>query len=877
MSDWRRLAATLDPRRPVLIAGPTASGKSALALAVAEAGGGTIVNADALQVYADWRVLTARPSPEDEARAPHALYGHVPGDAAWSVGDWLRDVAPLLSGDRAILVGGTGLYFAALTEGLAPIPPTPAAIRTEGDARRRAGLGALLAGIDAATRDRIDTANPARVQRAWEVQATTGRGLADWQAETPPPMLQLDGVQALVLHAPRDLLADRIAARTRAMLIRRRAGRGAGKSRGLDPGAALGEGDRRGRVDGASGRAARPRHGGGADRPPDPAIRQAAADVVSRPDVRLAAGRCLRAGALGRDRALTRPPLVCRMTHPPRPAGRPRRPRLEHRLHPTIPALAAEHRRGLVSRREFLTRATALGLSATAARRMVGAAPAATPATPAPRPGGTLRVQMTVRPLKDTRAYDWSELGNQTRGWFEYLLQYENDGSFTPMLLEAWAANDDATEYVLTVRDGITWSNGDPLTAEHVAWNIDRWCDRGAPGNSMAARMAPLIDPGTGRARDDAITVTDARTVTLRLSSPDISLIPNVSDYPAAIVHPSYDPRDPLAAPGTGPYRVTEFAPGARCVLTRTDRPWWGTPALGGPWLDAIEYVDVGPDPASWIEAIRTGRVDMLHESVGHFVELLDALGLEKSEIVSGATVVVRPNQTALVDGATLYADLRIRRALQLAVDNAVILELGYGNRGIVAENHHVAPIHPEYALIPPPLTDPAAARALMAEAGMEGVEIELTSVDDDWRRFTADAVAAQLVDAGIPCRRTIVPVADFQDNWARYPFSVTNWNHRPLGVQVHALAYRSGTAWNEFGWSNPDFDALVTQALAIADADIRRDTMRQMETLIRADGVTIQPYWRSLFRHAIPGLIGVGQHLAFEHHHTQWAFAAEP
>ncbi len=212
--------ASLDPALPVLIAGPTASGKSALALAIARAQGGVVVNADALQVFANWRVLTARPDAAQEAIAPHALYGHVPGDSTYSVGHWLRDVAPLLDGGaRPIIVGGTGLYFSALTEGLAEIPPTPDAVRAEADARlAREGHGAMLAELDGATSARIDVLNPARVQRAWEVQRATGRGLAAWQDTTPPPLLPLGRAQALVIDAPRDWLRDRIARRFDAML-----------------------------------------------------------------------------------------------------------------------------------------------------------------------------------------------------------------------------------------------------------------------------------------------------------------------------------------------------------------------------------------------------------------------------------------------------------------------------------------------------------------------------------------------------------------------------------------------------------------------------------------------------------------------------------
>ena len=215
----------LDPARPVLIAGPTASGKSALALAIAARQGGVVVNADALQVFANWRILTARPSRDEESVAPHVLYGHVPGDRAYSVGQWLRDVTPYIAtpdkarAPRPIVIGGTGLYFAALTEGLADIPPTPRTIRARADARIAAeGRDSLLAELDAATAARIDRLNPVRVQRAWEVQESTGRGLAAWQDDTPPPLLPLADAQAVLVDAERDWLRARIARRFDAML-----------------------------------------------------------------------------------------------------------------------------------------------------------------------------------------------------------------------------------------------------------------------------------------------------------------------------------------------------------------------------------------------------------------------------------------------------------------------------------------------------------------------------------------------------------------------------------------------------------------------------------------------------------------------------------
>ncbi|MBM1309609.1 tRNA (adenosine(37)-N6)-dimethylallyltransferase MiaA [Sulfitobacter mediterraneus] len=210
-SQFQTLLDGLSPEQPVLIAGPTASGKSALALEIAAAQGGVVVNADASQVYDCWRVITARPSKEEEAQAPHLLYGHVPATAAYSTGHWLREVVPLLTGgQRSIIVGGTGLYFSALTQGLAEIPATPPEVRAQAD---ELTLEVLLQGVDAATQARIDLQNRARVQRAWEVQHATGKPLLDWQKQTGPAPLPLDQCFPVVFDVDKDWLNDRIARR----------------------------------------------------------------------------------------------------------------------------------------------------------------------------------------------------------------------------------------------------------------------------------------------------------------------------------------------------------------------------------------------------------------------------------------------------------------------------------------------------------------------------------------------------------------------------------------------------------------------------------------------------------------------------------------
>lgn len=207
---------TIHPSDPVLIAGPTASGKSALALHIARTQGGVVVNADALQVYNGWRILTARPDNNELAQADHTLYGHVPFDAPYSTGHWLREVAPFLKGkQRPIIVGGTGLNFAALLNGLADIPATPDAVRTLGN---DIPMSDLLAALDSETTARIDIKNRMRVQRAWEVLQATGRSLAAWQDDTPPPLLPPENAVKITLDVPVDWLNDRIERRFDQML-----------------------------------------------------------------------------------------------------------------------------------------------------------------------------------------------------------------------------------------------------------------------------------------------------------------------------------------------------------------------------------------------------------------------------------------------------------------------------------------------------------------------------------------------------------------------------------------------------------------------------------------------------------------------------------
>jgi tRNA dimethylallyltransferase len=214
------LILSLNEARPILIAGATASGKSALAIKIAKELGGIIINADAMQVYEGWQILTARPTRQEQQNVGHLLYGHVDNKETYSVGDWLRQVTPLLNGKhRPIIVGGTGLYFRALTEGLADIPKTPTEYKQKSSELIQNGrMQDLVEDLDEVTKSKIDLKNPIRVARAWEVLQATGKSIISWQADTPSPLLSINKCEAIHMHSNSQWLNERIKTRFYAML-----------------------------------------------------------------------------------------------------------------------------------------------------------------------------------------------------------------------------------------------------------------------------------------------------------------------------------------------------------------------------------------------------------------------------------------------------------------------------------------------------------------------------------------------------------------------------------------------------------------------------------------------------------------------------------
>lgn len=543
------------------------------------------------------------------------------------------------------------------------------------------------------------------------------------------------------------------------------------------------------------------------------------------------------------------------------------------RIHPAVYDAASSLRRGKVSRREFLRFATLLGASVPVAYALAGCStPAAAPAAPAAgaegaaavagaiKRGGTLRKAMELQLIDHPARISWIQSANVLRQVGEYLTETGADNITHPLLLESWEANDDVSEWTLHLRQGITFNNGDPLTADDVMFTFSQWLDP-AVGSSMLGLLTYLNGMQSVEKVDDS-------TIKLHLTQPNIGVPEHLFHYPAIVLSRNFEGdfiRQPV---GTGPFLLDEYVEGERAVLKRRPDYWrMGEDGESLPYLDEIIYVDLDKDAS--VAALQSGQVDSMYLPRPSDVEVLRAVpGLSVYPVTTAQCYVLRGR----VD-LEPWDDVRVRTAMKMCQDRERILQLSFYGEGELSIDAHVAPVHPAYAPKPIPAYDPEGARALLEEyAAEKGItlplRVTLSTKNDEAEPEIAQAYKEMAAPGGFDVQLDITEPNGYWDRWTEVNFGITTWGHRSLGTMVLSLAYTADeqgvhAPWNETRWTDEEFADLLRQAEATLDVEARRELMSRIEDIMQERGPIGNSYWRNTWAVARSEFQNVSAHPA--------------
>jgi peptide/nickel transport system substrate-binding protein len=436
--------------------------------------------------------------------------------------------------------------------------------------------------------------------------------------------------------------------------------------------------------------------------------------------------------------------------------------------------------------------------------------------------------------MADPAETTWIEASNLFRNSVEFLTYVDSDNVTHPYLAESWRPSEDLKTWDFKLREGIRWSNGDPFTVADVVFNINRWI---APNSKSPNRTTFAAVTG--------VEPLDELRFRVHLSRPICSLPEHLYAATCPILHRRFEeeganwPRNPI---GTGPFQLTEYHV-SRIAVFKRRAGYWGAPA----YLDEIRYLDLGTEIATHVAALAADQVDLLYRITISELDLVKRFpSMRLLTEPSAQTLVMRMQQDQRP-----YDDIRVRKAVVLSCDREQMLRLAYRNYGVLGEHHHVAPFHPDYFRLPPIRRDVATARRLLSEAGYpNGLDLTLAlgNTQGRYEQDTAQVLQQNCAEAGIRLTLQVVPAAEYWTLWDKVPFGMTYWAHRPLGVMVLELAYRSGSVWNESHFSNAGFDAALDRALGILDPHERSAAMGDAERILQEQAVMVQAFFPKKF-----------------------------
>ena len=529
-------------------------------------------------------------------------------------------------------------------------------------------------------------------------------------------------------------------------------------------------------------------------------------------------------------------------------------------LHPHKTMLTEQYRQGKISRREFMRLSALMGVS-------LGAASLASPWNTAwaqastPQRGGMLKVASVIHKLSNPAQISWGKTANILRQVAEYLTVTGPDNITRPFLARDWLASEDLKTWTFNLRRGIHFNNGDEFTADDVLFTLNLWLNKDAK-SSMLGLVGGYLSPS-------GIEKTGPYQIVLHLKRPEIGLPEHFFHYPAFILnHRTFEGDFRKAPHGTGPYTLETYKESEIAVLKARPDYWqMGTDGKPLPYLEGMTFLEIGSESVPQLAALQSGEVDMIDLSDSGNPSVMLAAKKDPNLAVRSVTTSQVRVLRMRTDTAP-WNDNRVRLALKYCQRREKILKLAYFNEGMLGQDFHVYPGHPEYCPQPTPTYDPDKARALLKEAGFpEGIRVEL-SVGSDWSdvmRF-AEILQEDAGPAGMNIQIKAMPVSQYWEQWTELSLGITPWTHRPLSSMVLSLAYGlddqgQPVAWNETKWVDSEFQSLLNQANGILDIEKRRKIFCRLEAIQQERGSIGIAFWQNLWMVTSKKLKGVSAH----------------